>query len=228
MEDQSGVATNPYNFAVVYAYVDYGNVEANQQKLMFVESIKAVYPGIQILDVSCQVDQKYLMIARCQMYNHVRKTYRGNLLFLDTDILAYYPDPDLFDGYWDLGFVGRDQNYPLMPYCGSFIASKDTGAALEWFDIYQKTANNNAQGLVDNGWWTDQLAMRHAELYMNAGNGVYRSLETKLFDHKLYNFTPDAPVGTNAHFIHFKGPERKKLMLQYYKGLRGTDYVTFK
>ena len=151
-----------------------------------------------------------------------RRDYRGPMMFLDIDVLAYYPIPkDFWTGNWDIALSKRDHDeWPLMQFNEGVFFANDTPGAQQFLNVYADAANKVSKGLADfpGGWWISQLALTHAY------EATKYTVNIKILDHAKFNFIPDKPVATNAYFIHFKG-DRKKLMRQYLAGLLGTDYV---
>ena len=187
-------------------------------------SFSKVYPDLQFVTIDVTNPFNELMAARTAVYAKARKEYRGNMVFTDTDILAYTPLPkDFWDGDWDIALTDPRPNNPLMPINEGLFFAKNTLAAQLFLDTYTKAACNTLQGLLEPPlcWWIGQLALGHAYTELRY------DINIKILEDSKFNFIPDKPVATNAHFIHFKG-NRKGLMKQYLAGLLGTDYINIK
>lgn len=225
--------------SIVYLYKEYDNEHPNPEvnqisdwKIQlrtafayFKAGCQKVYSGADL--VTCEVTNpfKEFMAARTSVYAKARQNHRGNMIFLDTDVLPYFPLPtDFWKGDWDIALTGPNKDWALMPFNEGIFFAKDTPAAIEFMNLYTKAACHTAQGLVElpTAWWIGQLALGHAYTALN-GRGV----NFKILEDRRYNFVPDKPVATNAYFIHFKGA-RKPLMRQYLAGLLGTDYIDVK
>ena len=187
-------------------------------------SFSKVYPDLQFVTIDITNPFNELMAARTAVYAKARKEYRGNMVFTDTDILAYTPLPkDFWDGDWDIALTDPRLDNPLMSINEGIFFAKDTPYAQRFLDTYTDAACHTMQGLLEPPlcWWIGQLALTHAYTRLN------QRINIIFLDRDRYNFTPDKPVATNAHFIHFKG-NRKGLMKQYLAGLLGTDYINVK
>jgi len=207
----------------VYAWFDTGNQNFDNYRVMMADSLKTTYPEASVYKLTLPGPVEHIMVQRCLAYAHARKTVRGNLVFLDTDIIAMYRlDEKIWDdASWDVGLVHGNEASPymMMPYCGGVILSRDTPAAQEWFDLTGKASNSLPGGMLTNGWWVDQLAMAWAASRVpNLGVNILPA-------HK-YNFVPDGAQATRAYFVHLKGP-RKHLMRQYYNCVKKTDHTGY-
>jgi len=149
------------------------------------------------------------MLYRAAVYAKIRRQVRGNILFLDTDVIVAKPLTDVVWEEWDLALVpGRKVDpYLIMPYCGGMIFSRVTHEAQAWFDLTFKSANSLPQGMITNGWWVDQLGMAWAAEHTP-------NLKVVVADPDLYNYVPEIEAPTDAFLVHLKGP--RKHMMPYY------------
>jgi hypothetical protein len=216
MEETNSLATKEVFATFCYAHVDYGKEEYNKLVDYWKISISKTYPDCNIGTVSFYTPEETFIPARTMMYKRLRNEVRGNLIFLDTDIIAYNRLPSNFwEEDFDIGLTNNDKTWPLMPFNGGVVFSKDTDAAKEYFELMELASCNVAEGLP--GWWTDQLAQRLCY------DQLKEKVKFKIFHHKLYNFIPETAQATEAYFVHCKGP-RKHLMRQYLASLLGTDH----
>ena len=234
-QDQKVVPIRPgiEKLKIVYLYKDYGpdivhpaTGKPCQEDLQtalayFRSSCSKTYPNCEFLVCSTEAKFEEFLRGRAQIYAQARREYRGPMMFLDIDVLAYYPLPkDFWEGNWDIALTRSTADWPLMQFNEGVIFANDTPGAMQFLNSYAEAANKVSKGLADfpGGWWITQLALTHAY------EKLKHVVDIKVLDHEKFNFIPDKPIATNAYFIHFKG-ERKKLMRQYLAGLLGTDYV---
>jgi len=208
----------PYPITFCYVFVEYGHPEAAVWLQYWKAAISHTYPDCAWATLPYQTPQSSFVAARCQAYAKMRQLVRGNLVFLDVDCLAYSRCDPFVDDF-DIGLTTSEKTWPLMPFNGGVIFSKDTPGAQAFFDRVKEGSNNIAEGMQD--WWLDQLSMRLAYDQMKDDK-----VKFKIFPHEMYNFVPDGPQATDAYFVHCKG-DRKYLLRQYLATILGTDHFKF-
>ena len=197
-----------------YSYVDYGMEEDNQALKYFKASVATTYPDCAWAEIPFKCSFDALIPVRTQAYAKMRRSIRGNIIFIDTDIICY-KRVNPFEVDFDVGLTDSFKTWPLMPFNGGIKFVKDTPAAQTYMDLVMEIACNTCEGI--SGWWTDQLAMRLAyEMLKNEVN-------FKIFPHQLFNFTPEGVQATDAYFVHLKG-DRKQYMRQYLATVLETDH----
>lgn len=207
METTDVAQSQGINF--VYFYNDYGSKEQAACKDLHIASIQKTHPGAQVIETGYECPVEHVMLYRAAVYAKIRRQVRGNILFLDTDVIVAKPLTDVVWEEWDLALVpGRKVDpYLIMPYCGGMIFSRDTPEAQAWFDLTFKSANSLPQGMITNGWWVDQLGMAWAAEHTP-------NLKVVVADPDLYNYVPEIEAPTDAFLVHLKGP--RKHMMPYY------------
>lgn len=224
MEDQITQVIDKSKITFAYIHVDYGNEPINQSLKYFQRSIAHVYPNESFVTINIINPFTEFMRARTVCYTRMRKQNTGNMIHLDVDIIAYRKLPlQFWDQDFDIALTTGQHKYSIMPYSEGIIFSKDTPGAHKFFEDYAGFVKNVPEGLIDGpraDWWLGQIALNMAYLKSAASKEV----KFLILDDKEFNFTPNAPVATNAYFVHFKG-DRKHLMRQYLAGLLGTDYI---
>lgn len=200
-------------YALTHDRADNAEWVASEEAL-FRESVNRVYPDMKLLKAMFTCPKDVVMAARTDIYDTMRRTYRGNLIFLDTDIIFLRPLPrDFWDGPWSVGLVGSRVATLLMPFNGGVIFSKDTVESQKFFSDVKAASTDVSQGLINNNWFIDQLAMRYA--YEQQTKATF-----KTFPWSHYNYTPDLDPRDfdrdepEAHIVHLKG-NRKHLMPHY-------------
>lgn len=236
LEIQEAVTINEENllipntkFSICYAYSDIGNEEANTCVKFCVASIKHTYSNVvNTYHIKYKTEKQFLLSTRTQLYMKMRNDIRGNLIFIDTDVIAYNAIPDdIWDMDFDIGLTPNEENWPLMPFNSGVMFVKDTPEAAIYMKSVAHTASNVPEGMHwatkeigdYSDWWIDQLSI---------ANNYYRlkdQIKFIFFNKELFNYIPEGPQATDAYFVHCKG-SRKSLMKQYLCGILGSDYVS--
>ena len=195
------------NLSFVLVHQDFGNIVANTIKKWCIDCLRITYPNSNIYDGDLTGPQHLFIGSRIQAYAQARREIRGNLVFLDTDIVALCPIPDIWSETFDIGLTkgSIDSEYNLQPFNGGMIFAQDTVGAQFFFDYIENVCLNTMGGVFINNWFVDQLAMGKAWDTQKA------IINFKVFE-KEYNYFPtqesdDGP----AYFMHFKG-DRKAFM----------------
>lgn len=188
-----------------YVFVDFG--DSGWQFLVqgFRLAIGTLYPTAAVATVNFQTDRQYVPMIGTQAYAKLRRTFRGNMIFLDPDVICYRRcDP--FDADFDVGLTDSKETWPIMPFNAGVQFYKDTPGAQKYLDTVMEIAHDIPQGIAP--WYTNQQAMRLAYEMLKG------EVKFKIFPHQLYNFSPDLVAPTDAYFVHLKG-ERKKMVREY-------------
>jgi len=208
----TGSSEAPMTFC--FSYVNYGKEDSNQALKYFKASIATTYPNCAWAEIPFKCDFDALIPVRTQAYAKMRRSIRGNIVFIDPDVIAY-KRVNPFEVDFDVGLTDSFKTWPMMPFNGGIQFMKDTPGAQRWIDLVMEIACNTCEGIP--GWWTDQLAMRLAyEMLKN-------EIKIKIFPHELFNFTPEGVQATDAYFVHLKG-DRKQYMRQYLATVLETDH----
>jgi len=176
-------------------------------------SIKLTYPGANVLtsDLGSISQGVAFPIVVAQVYAVFRRSVRGNLMFLDADVLAYNrTDPFALD--FDVGLTDCEDLWPMQPFNAGVQFVKDTPGA----QLFCDTAAELAAACPGNmqPWYAYQLAMRIA----------YDMLKDRVkfvvFPYDRFNFTPESDFEeTDAYFVHSRG-QRKALQFEYFRRLK--------
>lgn len=165
----------------------------------FLAALNEVYPDSRTINCAFQCPENLIMAARTQAYASLRKTVRGDLILLDTDVIARRAVS--FDGDWHIGLTRTREETPLMRYNGGVILLKDTPEAQRFMDQVQYHATVLPADFGEWLWYVDQLALtavakdnQHVEVF----GGEYNYIP---------KHTKDVP--DNAYFVHYKGKTRK-------------------
>lgn len=194
----------PAAVTFAFAFVDYGDVLWRQILNSFKLSLHTVYKNCNIANVPFECAKEDFNKAYLQTYAKMRRSIRGNITFLDTDVIANrYCDPYTED--FDVGLTDSAITYPLMPFNAGVLFTKDTPGAQLFMDAVMEYANQQPDAPY---WYLNQIAMYTA--YLNLKDRV----KFKIFPNALYNHTPDEAGPTDAYFVHLKG-QRKHLVLPY-------------
>jgi len=194
----------PADVTFAYAFVDYGDITWRRIVNSFKLSLHTVYKSCNLANIPFECAKDDFIKAYLQSYSKMRRSVRGNITFLDTDIVANrYCDPYTED--FDVGLTDSTITYPLMPFNAGVMFTKDTPGAQLYIDAVMEYANQQPDAPY---WYLNQIAMYTA--YLNLKDRV----KFKIFPNALYNYTPDADAPTDAYFVHLKG-NRKHLVLPY-------------
>lgn len=190
---------------IAYAHVDYGDEMWDRIERAFKLCAGTVYPQTRLVNLPFKCEKQWFLLAQAQVYARIRRSLRGNMMFLDTDVLCNVPaDPFVED--FDIGLTTTAETFPLMPFNAGVVFAKDTPAAQEFMDAVMAFANHYP--VVDSFWYLNQIAL--AAAYMRLKDRV----KIKVFPHELYNFAPNGIEPTAAHFIHLKG-NRKGMLVDF-------------
>jgi hypothetical protein len=202
----SNPTTAPMTFA--YLHVDYGDQVWKNIVAGFKMSLDTLYPDCPVVTIGLECEKKGFLLAQAQVFAKMRRSIRGNLVFLDTDIVANRRcDP--FGEDFDVGLTDTAENFPMMPFNAGVVLLKDTPGAQEFMDEVMALVNQFP--VVDSFWYLNQMALTVAYLKLRD------KIKIRIFPHGLYNFAPNGPdEGQDAFFIHCKGPRK----LQYDHFLR--------
>lgn len=175
-------------------------------------SLTATYPDCATTSIEVHVDKsENWPVVAAQVYAKQRRSLRGNLAFLDVDVVAFRRDEHIFDGDYDVGLTDSWEFWPLMPFNGGVIFAKDTPGAQLFFDRAMEYAGTVPANMPT--WYAYQLALGLA--YQRLKNDV----KIKLFPKEEYNWTPEAfDPDAPAYFVHCKGA-RKHLFAQYVRAV---------
>ena len=204
MEDPKRQGTRPTFFI---AYQERGNAEAQQIKTWCIQCLQVTYPS-SVIYIGEVTGNKHLFInGRVKSYAQARRQIRGPLVFLDTDIVALCPIPNIWSETFDVGLTKGNLplEYNLQPYNGGMIFSQDTPGAQYFCDYIEQVCLNTMEGVYMDKWFVDQLAMG------KAWDTQQDKIKFKVFE-KEYNYFPTEENDHGpAYFMHFKG-DRKNFM----------------
>ena len=205
------ILTPDINFNFCIAYADFKDNDANTMKDWCFACLQKLYPAHQVYLSKLTCKKVFLINTRIQAYAEARRDIRGNLVFLDTDIVACNPLPNIWVEPFDIGITkgSYDSPYNLQPFNGGMIFAQDTPGAQYFFDYIHNVCLNTMEGVYTNGWFVDQLAMG------KAWDTQQDKVHFKVLNSK-YNYFPDHTndEGDDPFFMHFKG-ERKYFMHEY-------------
>lgn len=175
-------------------------------------SVRLTYPEANVvtLDIGNVTKGESFPLLAAQYYALLRRSIRGNIVFLDTDVLAYNRF-DMFALDFDVGLTDCDDLWPMQPFNAGVMFSKDTPGAQRYWD----TAAEVAWALPSNfaPWYAYQIGLRTA-YDMHKGE-----TEFVIFPHEQFNFTPERDLEqTDAFFVHSRGM-RKNLQFDYIRKL---------
>lgn len=206
------------------------DTEANQQAYacarLLVKSVKQIMPAVDVVQftdetspamkgVSAVRRKPAEPMALLRLRHHAG--VKGDWLFVDTDVIFQAPVTGVFkDATWDIGVTTR--NWPhvkeavgfadRMPYNMGVVFSRSPHF---WAECYGRL---KALEPAEQEWMGDQQVFCDA-----LSDGRYH---VKRLSGVRYNFPPDVPGRTKspaqleaeASILHYKGPERKPLLLQ--------------
>lgn len=177
---------------------------------LFGRSLQTVYPDCSIARMHFPVKERnHAFFLSVQSLAKMRRSVRGNLVVLDTDIIAWNRcDP--FCIPFDVGVTAGAAGWPLMPFNMGVLFLRDTEGAQLFCDRIMEFSCD-----VPVNW--DPLYISQ-----NAARAVYQALkptvDIKIFPNE-YNYTPNSvDEDPEAYFLHFKG-NRKHFMPTYFERL---------
>ena len=181
-----------------YFHNDYGHGAPSP---LFLRTLEHHYPHARIVNCAISCPEHLAMAARTQAYAQLRRSMVGDLILLDTDIIAGKP-VDVFetDG-WDIGVTRTLEETPLMRYNGGVIFLRDSDVARSFMADVQYHATVVPEDFGPSMWYVDQLALT----YVAKGNPRVKAFTGE------YNYVPKTPRDTPeiAYFLHYKGKKRK-------------------
>ena len=166
-------------------------------------------PSVWGIDATHRLPPAPLSVLRSAHYAAVS----GEWLFLDADCIVQRDVQEVFNFPFDIAVTDRHWPHlsPLpeayteaMPYCAGVVFSRSQRF---WEEVHRRV---HVMSVEDQGWIGDQRAMCDvlAAGYFNR----------KVLDGYIYQFPPgadDIMVSElpEAAIVHYKGPERKKLLM---------------
>lgn len=169
-------------------------------------ALAQIYPDCQVAHASYNVDDpKFVVLALAQFYAKMRRTVRGNLIFIEADVVCNRRcDP--FEADFDIGLTDCKDQWPMMPFNPGVMFVKDTPGAQKFLD----TAMEYACALPQNFplWYAYQIGLSHAYLVLKD------EVNIKIFPYAEYNWPPEVYAPTDAYFIHLKG-NRKRMQREF-------------
>jgi hypothetical protein len=188
-----------------YVFVNYGDEAWGLLVQGFRLALATLYPDCRVATIDLDVDKDFVPMVGTQVLAKLRRSFRGNMAFLDPDVIAYRRcDP--FDADFDVGLTDSRETWPIMPFNAGVQFYKDTPGAQKYLDTVMEIAHDIPQGVYP--WFTNQMAMRLAYEMLRG------EVKFKIFPHALYNFVPDIVQPTDAYFVHLKG-QRKSMVREY-------------
>jgi hypothetical protein len=192
---------------ICFAYVDFGDKMATAVMQAMKLTAATAYPGFGLAELPFECAKNAVFPARWQAYARLRRSVRGKIMFLDTDVICNRA-VDVFEEDFDIGITDSSHPFPLMPFNAGVLFANDTPGAQMFMDAVMEYANTFAT-TADN-WWLDQVAMHAAYLVLRD------KIKIKIFPHEQFNYMP--PIGevenVDAYFVHLRG-ERKKTYVDY-------------
>lgn len=164
----------------------------------FLAALNDVYPDARVVNCAIPCPEQHMMAARTKSYSMLRQQVRGDLILLDTDVIARKPVE--FDGEWSIGLTRTREETPLMRYNGGVILVRDTADAQQFLDQVQYHATVLPADFGEFVWYIDQLAIT----YVAKGNPCVREFGGE------YNYIPknrDERI-ESAYFVHYKGKRK--------------------
>lgn len=188
-----------------YVFVDFGDEAWRMLVQGFRLALATLYPNCVVATVGFDADKSLVPMIGTQAYAKMRRSFRGDMIFLDPDVIAYRPcDP--FEADFDVGLTDSRETWPIMPFNAGVQFYKDTPGAQKYLDTVMEIAHDIPQGVAP--WFSNQMAMRLAYEMLRG------EVKFKIFPHELYNFVPDIVQPTDAYFVHLKGA-RKSMVREY-------------
>ena len=188
-----------------YVFVDFGDPGWKMLVQGFRLALGTLYPDCRVATVSFQTEKALVPMVGTQAYAKMRRSFRGNLVFLDPDVITYRRcDP--FEEDFDVGLTDSRETWPIMPFNAGVQFYKDTPGAQKYLDTVMEIAHDIPQGV--SPWFSNQMAMRLAYEMLRG------EVKFKIFPHAHYNFVPDIVQPTEAYFVHLKGA-RKSMVREY-------------
>jgi hypothetical protein len=197
--------TVPITFG--YVFVNFGDEAWGLLVQGFRLALATLYSDCRVATVAFDVGKGFVPMVGTQAFAKMRRSFRGNMVFLDPDVIAYRRcDP--FDGDFDVGLTDSRETWPIMPFNAGVQFYKDTPGAQKYLDTVMEIAHDIPQGVEP--WFSNQMAMRLAYEMLRG------EIKFKIFPHALYNYVPEVFAPTDAYFVHLKG-QRKSMVREYLK-----------
>lgn len=221
-------------FDLVFPLIDLGNEAAPAYKAMASEMIRSArrafkdhemrvvqltdnrgvhHPdadGVFAMDTECQPEQL------CQFRGYMTAEYAlknpdNKIMFCDVDLI--FANDSAANAMMEIPrkIHLMERNWPCMPYNNGFVMTEGNG---EFWGRYQKCIASYPLDLCS--WWTDQLAMATTVLHSDDSRFVFHNMDKWLP-------APDEPPtqALGGFAAHFKGPNRKRMMVDYARLLDG-------
>lgn len=213
----------PFHFASAFMW----SPEAVRQKQAWQQLITGmklaageIYPDCPMLWAEGQIAKvDYVALALAQHYAKTRKTARGNLVFIEADVVCNKRCDPFVDDF-DIGIPDCKDKWAMMPFNPGVMFVRDTPGAQRFLDEAQRYACHVPGNFPT--WYAYQLALGYA--YMALKDEV----RINTFPNAQYNWSPDVYAPTDAYFVHLKGP-RKAMQRDYVvpiiEGKRGHLYM---
>lgn len=174
----------------------------------FQASLQLMHPSVALASTQIELeDGRYFPLYMSQAYAKMRRSVRGNIAFMDFDIVAYNRcDP--FEDDFDVGLTDCEDLWPMQPFNAGVQFYRDTPAAQEYLDLVMEMTCC-IPGNMDP-WYCQQISMG------TAYHMLKDRVKFKIFDHTEWNYTPPGSmyVPTDAYFVHARG-QRKNLHQVY-------------
>lgn len=189
---------------VCYAHTDFEDTKKEWEIVVraFRLAATTVYPDCSLATIGFSCEKDGVMPVRSQIYAKMRRSIRGNHVFIDTDVMCNRRVDHVFDEDFDVGLTDSPLKLPLMPFNDGVIFAKDTPGAQLYFDMVMEMSNRIPR--MDGGY-LHQIAM------CAAYHVLKDRVKFKILPHAEYNFSPGNTEPTEAYFIHLKG-KRKALL----------------
>ena len=188
-----------------YVFVDFGDPGWKLLVQGFRLAVATLYPECQVATVGFTTEYDKVPMIGTQAYAKMRRTFRGNMVFLDPDVICYRRcDP--FEADFDVGLTDSREKWPFMPFNAGVQFYRDTPGAQKYLDAVMEITNDIPQGVAP--WFVNQMAMRLAYEMLRG------EVKFKIFPHARYNYAPDVVAPTDAYFVHLKGT-RKRMVKDY-------------
>lgn len=184
---------------ICYSHVDYGNSLSNRVATAFKLSASVVHPGSALAELPFECDKKSFIAARAQVFSKMRRSLRGDMMFLDTDIICNrFCDP--FEDDFDIGLTDTSSKEPMQPFDGGVMFARDTPGAQMFLDAIMVHCNVAP----------DINAPKY--LYPIALFLAYQTfkdkIKIKIFPNAMYSFAPPMVGPTDAYFVHLRGTRK--------------------